>query len=50
LLQTDFKSLQQPSVLLGLFADWHAIAAPDDADQSARIIKVRDKLIPLLSQ
>ncbi len=50
LLQTDFKSLQQPSVLLGLFADWHAIAALDDTDQSARIIKVRDKLIPLLSQ
>ena len=49
LLQTDFKSLQQPSVLLGLFADWHAIAAPDDADQSARVRKVRDKLIPLLS-
>ena len=50
LLQTDFKSLQQPPVLLGLFADWHAIAAPDDTDQSARIIKVRDKLIPLLNQ
>jgi len=50
LLQTDFKSLQQSSVLLGLFTDCHAIAALDDADQSARLLSVRDKLIALMSQ
>jgi hypothetical protein len=50
LLQTDFKSMQLPSVLLGLFADWYAVSAADDLDQAGRIVKIKDKLIALLSQ
>ena len=50
LLQSDYKSLQQPSVLLGMFTDWYAIPARDDADQTGRIGIVRKKLSELLSR
>ncbi len=50
LLQTDYKALQHPSAILGLFGDWHAIAAMDEAEQGERISKVRDSLARLLAQ
>lgn len=50
LLQSDYKSLKQPSVLLGVFTDWYATPARDDRTQAERIGSVRKKLAALLSR
>ena len=50
LLQTDYKSLQRAPVLLGMFTDWHAIPATEDAEQVDRIRRVRQKLVEWLGR
>ena len=50
LLQTDYKSLQRAPVLLGMYTDWHAIPAGEDAEQVSRIRSVRQRLVEWLSR